>query len=172
MGYGSQASDSGQTLLYLLRCTEASPRSGRNHLISKCKRSKCGKDTRKWWRLSFLIWTQFYRADTAISGQPAPTLSDYFESSEEAVRHYDIRNKSRSGRYQSIRPSGRRFIHHVVFPVAGIAVLTEKRPDVVHKMAPLAYIACHDQRCSTERTCTYRRYTPHRIYSRASYIGR
>ena len=88
----------------------------------------------------------------------APTLSDYFETPEEAVRHYGYLKQV----YQSI--SAKEVYSPYVFPWDCV-VLT--RSDVVLKMAYIAWMT-NDIRLR-EELCTY--LPALESYNRASYIG-
>ena len=129
-----------QTLLYFLRCTQSSQM---NHLISKDAFEVWHDDPKVVAAILPLYMDGLYLSRYS-DNKEAPTLSDYFESPEEAVRHYGYLKQV----YQSI--SAKEIYSPYVFPWDCV-VLT--RSDVVLKMAYIAWMT-NDIRLR-EELCTY-----------------
>lgn len=143
-----------QTLLYFLRCTQSSQM---NHLISKDAFEVWHDDPKVVAAILPLYMDGLYLSRYS-DNKEAPTLSDYFETPEEAVRHYGYLKQV----YQSI--SAKEVYSPYVFPWDCV-VLT--RSDVVLKMAYIAWMT-NDIRLR-EELCTY--LPALESYNRASYIG-
>ena len=143
-----------QTLLYFLRCTQY---SGMNHRISK-------DAFEKWYNEPSVVAAilPLYLSGLYLSRygghKDAPSLHDYFDSKEEAIRHYDYLKNV----YQSI--SAKEIYSPYVFPWES-AELT--RSEIVLKMAYITWMtndsALKDDLC----TCLPSLDT----YMRAGYIG-
>lgn len=143
-----------QTLLYFLNSTQTSDMS---HRISK---------------EAFEVWHEDPSVVTAIlpiylgdlyfsrysDDSDAPVLNDYFDSPEEAIRHYGYLKQL----YQAI--SAKEVYSPYIFPWAQSCIT---RPDIVLKMAYIAWIlnSCELK----DELCTY---LPQlETYTRANYIG-
>ena len=139
-----------QTLLYFLRCTQY---SGMNHRISK-------NAFERWYKEPAIL--PLYLSGLYLSRygghKDAPSLHDYFDSKEEAVRHYEYLKQI----YQSI--SAKEIYSPYVFPWESTELT---RSEIVLKMAYITWMtnnsALKDDLCS---------YLPSLdTYMRAGYIG-
>lgn len=143
-----------QTLLYFLRCTQY---SGMNHRISK-------DAFEKWYNEPSVVAAilPLYLSGLYLSRygghKDAPSLHDYFDSKEEAIRHYDYLKNV----YQSI--SAKEIYSPYVFPWESTELT---RSEIVLKMAYITWMtndsALKDDLC----TCLPSLDT----YMRAGYIG-
>ena len=144
-----------QTLLYFLRCTQY---SGMNHRISK-------DAFEKWYNEPSVVGAPIlplYLSGLYLSRygghKDAPSLHDYFDSKEEAIRHYDYLKNV----YQSI--SAKEIYSPYVFPWESTELT---RSEIVLKMAYITWMtndsALKDDLC----TCLPSLDT----YMRAGYIG-
>lgn len=143
-----------QTLLYFLRCMQ-----------SPCINHRISKEALRIWRndpsvvaaILPLYMNSIYLSRYGATKE-IPTLNDYFDTKEEAVRHYEYLKQI----YQSI--SAQEVYAPYVFPW-GRVFLT--RSDVVIKMAYITWIL--QDSALKDDLCTYLPALD--TYMRASYIG-
>ena len=143
-----------QTLLYFLRCTQY---SGMNHRISKNAFERWYKEPSVVAAILPLYLSGLYLSRYG-GHKDAPSLHDYFDSKEEAVRHYEYLKQI----YQSI--SAKEIYSPYVFPWESTELT---RSEIVLKMAYITWMtnnsALKDDLCS---------YLPSLdTYMRAGYIG-
>ena len=143
-----------QTLLYFLRCTHY---SGMNHRISKNAFERWYKEPSVVAAILPLYLSGLYLSRYG-GHKDAPSLHDYFDSKEEAVRHYEYLKQI----YQSI--SAKEIYSPYVFPWESTELT---RSEIVLKMAYITWMtnnsALKDDLCS---------YLPSLdTYMRAGYIG-
>ena len=143
-----------QTLLYFLRCTQY---SGMNHRISKNAFERWYKEPSVVAAILPLYLSGLYLSRYG-GHKDAPSLHDYFDSKEEAVRHYEYLKQI----YQSI--SAKEIYSPYVFPWESTELT---RSEIVLRMAYITWMtnnsALKDDLCS---------YLPSLdTYMRAGYIG-
>ena len=143
-----------QTLLYFLRCTQY---SGMNHRISKNAFERWYKEPSVVAAILPLYLSGLYLSRYG-GHKDAPSLHDYFDSKEEAVRHYEYLKQI----YQSI--SAKEIYSPYVFPWESTELT---RSEIVLKMAYITWMT--NNSVLKDDLCSYLPSLD--TYMRAGYIG-